>query len=367
MNEVKKVLENKLEHELKRRGKDIGQAIQKMEATGQMLNDYLVPSRRLRFESNGKSNLIFEDLQDGIRSFGLHRNAVSQLAVRFGLNARDLQREATGTEWERKVFVDRMNAYTTNAEARNMLVREVKGEARAVLSDRYRRMNTAQIFMSFLMAAKDSGSVLVDANHGDLRDFLEVIHPQVIEVPTEKNGIVYTAFGAQIRNSDFGASALDLRIYQMNVVCLNGLVSKSMINQRHLGSKMEDVGNVTYTKETMDADTKARALAVRDIMSSLYSEENIKRERQKIFDASQIELDFPETIKKLPKMGLYQAEADMLTKTLMESDANEGVTGANTLWKMAQGLTSVANKVEDSDRKRDLQDIASGMLAEYVN
>lgn len=362
MSREKELITRKLHSELSRRSTDIGTAIQHIETTGEMMDDYIVPSRHLSFENNGSVSMGFSD-----NRIGLHRNAVKQLSKRFGINVADSQREVAGDDWERQAFIDRMNTYKTNAPEKNLLVRKVGGEAKAVLSDRYRRLNTAAIFLSFMQAAQATGSVLVDANHGDLKDYLEVIHPEVVEIPTEKNGMIYTAFGAQIRNSDFGASKLELRMYQMNIVCLNGMVSKSMISDVHLGSQIDQSDNVLFTAETMDADTNARALAVRDIMNSIYSVENLTRERQRIVDASAIELDYTQEIKKLPKMGLLQGEADAVAKTLMNNNPDDGVQGANTLWKLAQGMTSVANKTEDKDRKRELQDVASSMIAEYVD
>ena len=195
---------------------------------------------------------------------------------------------------------------------------------------------------------------------------MEVIHPEIIEIPTENNGMIYTVIGGQLRNSDFGHSPLDLCLYKMNVVCMNGMVSKRMINQIHLGSKIEMNDNVSFAEETVIADTKARALAVRDIMKSLYSPENIQRERQSVIDATAIEIDFVQEIKQLPKLGMLKGEVDLLNKTLMEANPEDGIQGKNTLWKMAQGMTAVANKVESSDRKRDLQDMASAMLEKRV-
>lgn len=362
MSKERDLIRSKLNSELSRRSRDIGEATKQMEESGQMLDDFLVPSKSLYFDNNGSVSIGWSD-----ETMGLHRNAINQLAGRFGVNAKDLHREATGSEWEREVFKQRMNAYGANVPTKNLLIRKVRGEAKAVLSDRYRRMNTAAIFIAFMSAAMETGSVLVDASHGDLRDFLEVIHPEIVEIPTEKNGLIYTAFGAQIRNSDFGASKLELNVYQMNVVCLNGMVAKKMISDVHLGSKIEESGNISFSEETMDADTHARALAVRDIMKSVYSKENITRERQRIVDATEIELDFVQEIKQLPKMGVQVAEVELLNKTLMENDPADGVQGRNTLWKMAQGLTAVANKVESGDRKRDLQDIASSLMAGHVS
>lgn len=368
MSKEKAILTRELNRKLGERASDIVASMKHIEETGQMLNDFLVPSKKMQFVNNGSTKLEFTDKTspDGMNSVSMHDNAIYQLAGRFNLNARDLRREAGGTKWERQVFADRMNAYAQNAQKRNLLVRTVGSEAKGILSDKYRRLNTAAIFLSFLQAAVKAGSVLVDANHGVLKDYLEVIHPEIVEVPTEKNGTVYTVFGAQIRNSDFGASKLMLKVFQMNVVCLNGMVGQNIIDERHLGSRIEQTGHITFTEETMNADTKARALQVRDIMDSVYSPDNLKAEREKIIAASDIELDFNHEVKALPKAGMLQSEVELLNKALYESNPGNGLQGKNTLWKFAQGITHIANEVESADRKRELQDLASGMVADYV-
>jgi hypothetical protein len=363
MKTKKEILTEKLNAKLSDRRTDILDAMKHIETSGEMLNDFIVPSKKLMF-GNGSDNIV--RMGFGENSVKLHPNAVSQLAGRFNVNARDLQREINGSDWERQVFVNRMQAYADRSRKQNLLIRKVDDTAKGILSDRYRRLNTAGIFLAFLQAAVEAGSVLVDANHGELRDFLEVIHPAIVEIPTEKNGTIHTVFGAQIRNSDFGASKLELRIYQMNVVCLNGMVSNSMITEKHLGSRIEESNTITFESDTYEADTKARALQVRDIMKSVYSEENLKRERERIIDATEVELDFSHEIKALPKMGVLQGEVEMLNKALYESDPENGLQGKNTLWKLAQGLTHVANEVESKDRRRDLQDIASQMVSNFV-
>jgi hypothetical protein len=355
----------KLMAKLANRSQDIGEAIQHIERNGEMLNDFVVPAKEIFFNKEDRETPTFVEMWFGQNNLRLHHNAVTQLAGRMGISARDLQNEVSGPEWKQKVFADRLNEYMKNSPKSNFLIRQVGDQAKAILSDKYRRLNTAAIFLAFLQAAMEAGSVLVDANHGELKDYLEVVHPEIIPVETEKNGIVDMVFGGQIRNSDFGASKLELRIFTMNTWCLNGCTSKQMIGERHLGSRIEQMNNVTFTAETMEADTKARALQVRDIMNSLYSPENIHRERNRIQKASDIEFDFPAKIKELPKLGATVDECDKLTKVLMANNPEDGVQGANTLWKFAQGLTAVANN-ESADRKRDLQDIASSLIAGYV-
>lgn len=359
---------DKLMAKLENRTQDIGDAIQHIQTSGEMLSDFVVPANEIEFDRLGAyggkhdSSVVMEF---GSQQVGLHRNAVTQLAGRMGISARDLQAEITGPEWKQRVFANRLNRYMEHNSG-NFLVRNVDGTAKAILSDRYRRLNTAAIFLAFLQAASTKGAVLVGANHGELTDFLEVVHPEIVPIETEKNGIIDMVFGAQIRNSDFGAAKLELRIYGMNTVCLNGMTSKQMLAERHLGTKLEQTDTVHFTAETMEADTKARALAVRDIMTSVYDPENLSRERERVVEMTDIDLDFQAKIKELPKLGVSVGECDALTKVLMANNPDDGVQGANTLWKFAQGLTAVANKAGSQDRKRDLEDIASSMVAGYV-
>ena len=360
------ILLKKLNAALQNRSHDIGEAIQQMEQTGQMLDDYLVPSNTMNFHVNDAGLVVMDSPYIDSPSQTLHVNAVRQFADRMGVNTRDAVNEATGPKWKRDAYVHRMNAYAENVGKGNLLVRSVNDEARGILSDRYRRLNTSGIFMAFLMAAQQAGSVLVDAASTDTKNYMEVIHPELVHIPTVKNGDIVTVFGAQIRNSDFGASKLELRIFMMQVTCLNGMTSKSMISDVHLGSKLVAEG-VTFSDDTYVKDTEARAAMVRDIMGSLYSPDNINRERERIEHASDIELDFVAELGKLPKAGWRPGEIKSLEKALMENDPEAGIAGKNTLWKMAQGMSHIANGVENKERKRELVDLASNMMASYVD
>ena len=47
---------------------------------------------------------------------------------------------------------------------------------------------------------------------------------------------------------------------------------------------------------------------------------------------------------------------------LMSGNPEDGLTGGSTLWKLAQGISAVANDLEDKTRTRDLQDIAGTLF-----
>src|SRR5690606_34968167 len=108
-------------------------------------------------------------------------------------------------------------------------------------------------------------------------------------IQTENNGNVYSVFGARISNSDFGDGALEVRAFQMNVVCMNGMVSETALKQIHLGKKLPD--NINFSDRTYRLDTQAMASAVKDIMKDTLSQDRIVQTVQKIKQASSEEID----------------------------------------------------------------------------
>jgi hypothetical protein len=216
-----------------------------------------------------------------------------------------------------------------------------------------------EIFMAFLMAARNTGSVLVDAHAGETKGFLEVINPNIIEFDTPLNGRNYMAMGARVRNSDFGDGALEVYLFGLMVKCMNGLVGQSMLKEFHLGGKIPD--NIQISEDTYKKDTAAKAALVGDIMKQVYLPETTNSMIEKIKGASAKQIDIIKEVEKLPKLGLSQVETEAVGRVLMENDPNNGLFGSPSLWKLVNGLTAVARESKP-DRKRELEMIAGTMM-----
>jgi hypothetical protein len=270
-----------------------------------------------------------------------------------------LKRIVTGSDWEKGAAEVLLNTYAENVSRDRMLLRTVDNEVRAALSDRYRRLNSMRIFMAFLMGAHESGATLIDGHHADTRDFLEVIHPEVIEFDTENNGVNYAVFGSRIKNSDFGHGALELRSFMLNVRCLNGMVGETMLKEIHMGGSIPDT--IEISEATVVKDTDARISLVNDAMKSMWSPRNTERMIEGIKGASSRIIDVKKETEKLPKMGLSQTEIDAFNTIMLNNRGDDGLQGDPTMWKFINGLTAVARDSEP-ERKRDLEEIAGKML-----
>ena len=363
------LLTKKLNEHLTGRSKPVAEAIAQIEHTGSLLDDYLAPVTSLQFRRDGERVALH--LRDGyggvtyaganpiVDAFRLHDHAQGQIADKLGVPPNYLKNLMAGKDWQKNLSIDIMNTHGANIARERVLVRTVEGEVRGFLSDKYRRLNSMEIFVAFLMAAQAANNVLVDAHSGETKGFLEVINPNIIEFDTPLNGRNYAVIGARIRNSDFGDGALEVYQFLMMVRCMNGVVGNSMLKEFHLGGRIPD--NIAISEDTYKKDTIAKAALVTDIMKSLYAPDNTTAMIERIQGASAIPVDLVKEVERLPKLGLTLGESEAVGKVLMENNPENGLEGSATLWKLVQGLTSVARDSKP-ERKRELELIAGNML-----
>lgn len=347
------------------RSKPVAEAIAKLEQTGSMLDDFVKPVKELEFKHHmdGRVRMEFNYTSEASTikhaSLKLTDFTVGQVGDKFGVPQGYLRNLHNGGGWEKQLATTIMNEHASNIARERVLIRAVQDEARGFLSDKYRRLNSMEIFMAFLLAAQQHNNVLVDAYAGETKGYLEVINPEITEFETPLNGRHFAAFGARIRNSDFGDGALEVRTFMLNLVCMNGAVGLSMLKEFHLGGRIPE--NIRISEDTYKKDTAAKAGLVRDIMAQVYLPESTNAMIEKIQGASAKEVNLTKAIEKLPKVGFTLTESEAVGRVLMDNDPANGLQGSATLWKLVNGMTAVARDAEPA-RKRELETIASELL-----
>lgn len=335
-----------------------------------LIYDYLVPSNKLEFWRNmdlngdtpGDIKLGFGERQADKppKLFTLHDNALTQTAAKFGIPGTYLKELFKGSRaWEKDLARTILQEHAAHAKQEKFLVRAIGNEVRGILSDSYKRINSIIIYTTFLVAAKETGAVVVDAHYDGLTGFLEVLQPNVIAVPTEKNGIQYICFGVQLRNSDFGSSALEMRAFNFIVRCKNGWVTQSILRNIHLGARLPD--NLELSEMTYKLDTETKASLVKDTIGQLMNPEKVYKYSIMLQEASKIEIDLDREIKLLPQIGVHDYETEALKKIFMENSPVNNVEGENTLFKLTQGLSAVARD-SNENRKRELAEITGKLF-----
>ena len=359
-------MQNKLTSYLEKKRSNNESQIKAIESDSRLVYDYLVPTSAMEFDNtNDEYNVTmnFKDDKDQHRSIGFHDNAITQIATKMEIPTKYL-RELNNSHdpWKKFLAKEILQFHSTNAKQQRLLIRTVGDQARGVLSDSYKRMNSIILYSTFIAAAQASGAVIADAHYNGLTGYLEVVRPDVIAIPTEKNGTQYICFGVQFRNSDFGTSSLKMRAFNFVIRCLNGWVTQSVMRNVHLGARLPE--NLELSQRTYDLDTETKASLVKDTIGQLMDPQRLMNYSIKVQEASKIDVDISTEVKALPQLGVHESEVKVLEKLLMENNPDNNLEGANTLFKLTQGLSAVARDSSDT-RKRELSEI-TGKLFDRV-
>jgi hypothetical protein len=374
-SDTKEQMQNKLTEYLDRKRSVNEAQIEAIDRDSRLIYDYLVPTMKMGFINDPKNlpdeekpsyipKMMFSDENEVSHAITLHDHAVGQLADKMGIPSKYLRDLHNGKEdWKKFLAVETMDLHVHNAKQERLLVRTVGDEARGIVSDKFKRMNSIILYSTFLSAAKNSGAVVASAHYDGLQGFLEVVRPDVIVIPTERNGIQYICFGMQFRNSDFGGKSMEMRAFNFIIKCLNGWVNRSIIREVHLGARLPD--NLELSEKTYKLDTETKASVIQDTIESLLDPKEIMNHAIRIQESSKILIDLDDEVKSLPQLGIHEYEAEALRKIFMENNPDNNIQGENTLFKLTQGLSAVSRD-SNENRKRELEEI-TGKLFERIN
>jgi len=294
--------------------------------------------------------------------FALTPHSIRQAGEKLGVPTSYLAQLGMNTQndWSRNLASHILNEHSMWTEKKRVLVRTVGYQVRGILSDSYRRLDSAEILMGHIQTVYEQGAVISNAFMDETRVYFESILPEPLVIKTARNGEIWLAFGNRWATSDYGDGALEGRSFILNGVCLNGMVRESVMREIHLGSRLPD--NLALSEETYRLDSMTQKSAVIDITKRLYSTELIRERMLEIQAATEITVDPERELRNLAGR-LLKGETDEIGKILMRSDPNDGVAGESTLWKLANGITAFANNEKLAERRRfELQEVAGELF-----
>jgi hypothetical protein len=353
--------------EIVERGKQQGaQILQRILADAP--EDALVPTRRIRFASNPDDQRL--TLSDGAEhAWRLHPHALSQVAERAGIPAAyvraldvpDVVEQRGGASvsqsnaWRRELLAHNLHELFARSKAERLLVRAVRGEARGVLSDRFRRLDTRPLLEAFVSSCAERGIVPSGGTASDVRIALNVIQPEIVEVEGD-----HVVFGAEWHNSDFGAGTYSISEYVLRLVCINGAVGHNALRQVHLGGKLDD--RIEFSRRTYELDTRTMVSATRDIAGSLFSEERREQQLARLRRAGETETSWSAARGRLSSLGLSKAETERAKQAFEGEDTLLLPAGQNN-WRLSNVLSWMANgDAVSADRRLELQRAAGSVL-----
>ncbi len=300
---------------------------------------------------------------DGTRS-RIHNHARDHILSQTGgiLDARSadamlvLTRAAKHVDRSERVLVREVTPYVPKAMTTALNVKPVQiREARAVLSDKYRRLDSAPIIETVMEVASRHGAVFAGGKVYDTRWQLTMLHTELFDAGDE-----LLALGFAISHSDFGDGALSLKMWTERLACLNGAIREELLRQVHLGRKLSE--DVEYSAETYKLDTAATVSAVRDIAMMALSKDRIAAEIEVVRNAKKVHIDAQAALGSFQRRGLLSKAETKRAAELWNTADIERLPAGSTAWRLSNVFSALANDDASQRRSLDFAALAGDVL-----
>jgi len=306
------------------------------------------------------------DVRSGVSDFvtpthgaPMSEHAFSQLTARLGIPtpyARELLEGSSKTDggWKGELLSQSISAHLAHSRER-FLVRRIEGSTRAILSDKFKRMDSRPLLEAFIGAVRELGGAPLSGHATETRVAVRALLPTIYEpVPGEA-----VAFGLHWGNSDFGAGSYHVSLFILRLLCLNGLVGETELRKTHVGARLED--DVLYSRRTHELTEAALISATRDVVGGVLGPAAIEARLARIRAIHAEEVNFDAAWQRVGK-SLTKGDKEA-TRQAFESPDEVNMPKGNTMWRFANALSWVANgKDVGEDRRLDLQAVAGKLV-----
>lgn len=273
----------------------------------------------------------------------------------------DLLCNVLNTHFNKGAYFDRKGHRT------KFLHRIVSGELLGVLSRNYnRKLGTAAMLRPFLEQCAVNGAKPVYAHLNRLQAMLQCVLP-IIHEPVKGE---HVAFGVTYSNSDFGAGSLTVQGILLRVSSGSSIILNEKFRRIHLGAVISE-SELALSEETLKRESMTHISAVRDMVNSVFLQENINQALEMVRYSITEDISWAELLRKVRDV-LSKGEVTSLEKLLQESGSGvvdlppvsrdtQGDPTANAWWAAA-ALGHISTKIDDVARKESIQELAGKML-----
>jgi hypothetical protein len=257
-------------------------------------------------------------------------------------------------------------------EPEERMIRTLDGKVRAVLSNKYRRLDNYDLANAVLpVFNRMPGMQVHSCELTDTRMYIKVVFPSMKAdlAPMRVGDVVQ--MGAMVSNSEVGAGKIKLLPMLYVCSCANGAIMETFGTQKaHLGriqQGLADINNDTegadgyqiFTDATLQADDKAFWMKVQDTAQALADEMLFAQLVGKYQESYGFRIVNPaKTVEKLAdKASLSTSESEDVLKFLAEGGELSG-------FGLAMAITRMSQDVESYDRATELETIG-GRVVQY--
>lgn len=320
--------------------------------------DRVVRADKMVFSAEGDNHELLVRLPKEKAQESLHNNAMRQAASKAGIPWDFVEKLRAHGDWGKELLAENLSEIFSHNEER-VLLRSIGSDVRAILSNRYRRIDSRPLVDAFAKICHEVGALPYEGYATDTKIAIQAIIPKVYE----PFGSEFMAYGVSFENSDFGNGALNISIFILRLYCDNGAIGADHMRKVHLGKRLEE--EVEWSKETYELDQKTMISATQDMVRGNLTEDRIETMQALIRQAAETQLtdDRRKSTIELLKKYMSKIELDKAMKKFNEPDI-ELLPAGNNMWRMSNAISWLAGEVEDEERKLELQKMAGRLLPE---
>ena len=270
-------------------------------------------------------------------------------------------------QYARRMLVDTPDLFADNANAwldhvnKTQMVRILDDQCRAIVSDRYQRIDNIDILKQALpplverMGSKELNVVSCEITPSKL--YLKIADTRL--TAKIKEGDIVQG-GVVITNSEVGQGACQIAPMIYRLICSNGMVSADTSYRRHHVGARSQLGEHTsrlLSDEAIAAEDHAILLQIRDVVSGAFDEAFFRSTVDQLIHATEVKLrDVPKTVEVLKKtVGLTDDEGSGIIRHLIEG-------GDPSQYGLIQAITAYSQEIVDYDRASDFEKLGGKVL-----
>jgi hypothetical protein len=264
-------------------------------------------------------------------------------------------------------MIETLNRGDRETSEEKSLVRVLNGEVRAVLSARYKRINSSPYLGAFALAGRDAGMVPVMGCASEVKDHFRMLLPAIFEpMPNEP-----MCFGLEWSNSDYGAGHHTVKLFILRLWCTNTGVMESLLKQVHLGKTIDSLDFETQevlSERTRQLTADAASSAMQDIFRSWISPERVHSYVEVIRNASATEVHPERALSEMVRKGqITSVEREKALDLANVKDVHvlPPVRGdfECDAYRFSNVFSFMAQQTDNDVRARELEVIAGTILA----
>jgi hypothetical protein len=345
------------------------------QVSSMVIKDALILPREMSFSHEGGLKVTAKG-----HEFTVHSHALGQVAGVLEYPKSYLSKLQNGVVGIspgvcRKKMCDDLNWHAHNAKLTNRkkqdakyLMRYVGTEIRGFLSQSFKRhLASAPLMRAFLHSCMSNGLVPIDGHASPVRVNLQCVLPYVFE-PYDGE---FVSVGVSWSNSDFGGGRMKVSMFMKRVNGDSAVILDDAISEVHIGPVIEET-DIEMSAETVEAELKAQRSAIDDAVSGQVSADNIQKLLDVIQMAHEEEIPWYRLRNELGSI-LQRKELEHM-RELLNGTAETGLEElppihydaegdpVATRWWSSAVLGQIADKEDNVERKKELQELAGQIL-----